>query len=373
VSGSTAQTLAEHWDGTSWSVVTTPSPPNGAELFSVAAAASNDVWAVGFGFGSGNPDFGETLIEHWDGSSWSVVSSPTSTVENTSLDGVVAISSNNVWAVGGNSGNALVEHWDGMSWSVVSSPAFTGEGNLSAVSADASNDIWAAAPGAPGFLHFDGMNWSRVTSPNMEAEGITALSPTNVWAVGTVGVFINHRSFRQAAIEHWDGTNWSIVASPNPNPTGPSTLIGIAAISANNIWAVGSIGVAKTITEHWDGTSWRIIHSPNPAANQNELFGVTALSDGTVAAVGHQEDVKTDQPLILMNHGADPKSAITPSALAAPVPTAAAQTPTIKAPLEPMPVDRLFAAAGGADQPLPTAGRRSGADGMAEDGDLDAL
>jgi hypothetical protein len=136
---------------------------------------------------------------------------------------------------------------------------------------------------------------------------VNRYSPTNVWAVGTAGVFINHRSFRQAAIEHWDGTSWSIVASPNPNPTGPSTLNGIAAISANDIWAVGSIGVNKTITEHWDGTSWSIVHSPNPAQNQNELFGVTALSDGTVAAVGHQEDVNTDQPLILQNAASAPK------------------------------------------------------------------
>jgi hypothetical protein len=75
--------------------------------------------------------------------------------------------------------------------------------------------------------------------------------------------------------------------------------MGIAAISANDIWAVGNIGINKTLTEHWDGTSWSSIPSPNPAVNRNELFGVTALSDGTVAAVGHQADVSADQPLIL--------------------------------------------------------------------------
>ena len=57
-------TLAEHFDGTTWSVVPTPSLPSGgvnspqAEFLGVAAVASNDVWAVGFKTGPDNPDFG---------------------------------------------------------------------------------------------------------------------------------------------------------------------------------------------------------------------------------------------------------------------------------------------------------------------------
>ncbi len=342
------QPLAEHFNGKSWSVVSTPAVPTGgvnpptAQLRGVAAAASNDVWAVGSRIGPDNPDFGESLTEHWDGSSWSVVSTPTATVESTSLNEVVAISSNNVWAVGGNSGNALVEHWDGTSWSLVSSPVFTSAGSLSAVSADSANDIWAV--GGRTILHFDGANWSQVASPNLSATSVTALSPTNVWAVGTVSVFINHQTVQQAAIEHWDGTSWSIVASPNPGD--PSSLQGIAAISANDMWAVGSIGVAKTITENWNGKSWSIVHSPNPAQNQNELFGVTALSDGTVAAVGHQEDVNTDQPLILQNAASAPKTKT----------ATAATTTTMPAALDSAPGDQFSAATAMTDQPFAIGG-----------------
>jgi uncharacterized protein (TIGR03118 family) len=71
-------TLAEHWNGTSWSIVSTPPTPSGgvnppnAQFLGVAAAASNDVWAVGFKTGPDNPDFGEQLIEHWNGTSWPV-------------------------------------------------------------------------------------------------------------------------------------------------------------------------------------------------------------------------------------------------------------------------------------------------------------
>src|SRR6516225_3734510 len=312
------QPLAEHFNGTSWSVVSTPLVASGgpipptAKFYGVAAAASNDVWAVGFRFGPNNPDNGESLIENWNGSSWSVVPSPTSTVENTSLKAVAAISPSNVWAVGGNAGNVLVEHFDGKNWSVVHSPVF-GSGEATAISADSANDIWVLDGGT--FLHFDGTKWSSVASAignPTENTSVTALSPTNVWAVGTVVAGRtggrHPTTIAKAAIEHWDGTSWSIVASPNPNPGGSSSLDGIAAISANDIWAVGGIGLPKTLTEHWDGTSWSIIPSPSPAANQNQLFAVTALSDGTVAAVGHQEDVNTDQPLILQNAASAPQT-----------------------------------------------------------------
>jgi len=309
--------IAEHFDGKSWSVVPTPAlssgglnPPN-AEFFGVAGVSSKDVWAVGVKTGPDNPDFGEQLIEHWDGTSWSVdTTGPT--IEGDALRAVTAISANDVWAVGSTHGNALVEHWDGTSWSIVSNTVIAGAGALSAVSADASNDVWAvgqAGTGGPPILHFNGTTWSlsvAVTIPDVGATSITALSPTNVWVTGTVGVFFNHRMHRKAAIEHWDGTSWRIVSSPNPtsSPALDSSLNGIAAISANDIWAVGSLnkstGGTATLTEHWDGTSWTIISSPDPGTASNSLLGVTALSDGTVVAVGTQTNQGTDEtPLIL--------------------------------------------------------------------------
>jgi hypothetical protein len=156
-------------------------------------------------------------------------------------------------------------------------------------------------------LHFDGTNWTLVAShPDIEARSVTALSPTNVWVVGAVFVFFNHETHRRAAIEHWDGTGWSIVSSPDPtkSPGLDSSLDGIAAISANDIWAVGSVitsnGQMATLTEHWDGTRWKIIGSPNPGNFSDALFGATALSDGTAAAVGFQQDNGFDKiPLIL--------------------------------------------------------------------------
>jgi hypothetical protein len=235
---------------------------------------------------------------------------------------VVAVSANNVWAVGAaapEGANALVEHWDGTSWSIVSNSVIAGAGRLSSVSADAANDVWAvgeAGNGGAPLLHFNGTTWNQLPGPasSMQAIAVVALSPTDVWAVGKKQYEANHRVHFRASIEQWNGTSWNIVASPTTSDT---SLNGIAAISANDILAVGG-GTSTTLAEEWNGTSWSIISSPNPGDFSNGLSGVTALSDGTVVAVGFQENqLSGATPLILQNAASVPTAA-TATALLAP-------------------------------------------------------
>src|SRR3954453_16971703 len=108
------QTLAEHWDGSAWSVVPSPNPSSGNNtLNSVAAISANDAWAVGSS--SGGP-----IALHWDGSTWSSAAVPSAG----SLTGVSAVASNDVWAVGNAPQNLLLTvHWNGASWAVVPCPS----------------------------------------------------------------------------------------------------------------------------------------------------------------------------------------------------------------------------------------------------------
>src|SRR5579863_10207226 len=81
---------------------------------------------------------------------------------------------------------------------------------------------------------------------------------------------ILHQSIRinevfQTLIEHWNSSKWSVVTSPNIG-TGSNDLESVAAISSNNVWAVGSGAIntsssRQTVIEHWDGTKWSIISS----------------------------------------------------------------------------------------------------------------
>src|SRR5205814_8657055 len=89
--------LVEHWDGTTWGVVPTPSPLRpGQELGAVAGSSSSDVWAVGSDNSGGS---GGALILHWNGSVWSSVRAP---LDIGALGSVAVLSATDAWAAGVN-------------------------------------------------------------------------------------------------------------------------------------------------------------------------------------------------------------------------------------------------------------------------------
>lgn len=116
-------TVTEHWTGSDWMRVTSPSPGvrPGSFLYDVAAQASDDLWAVGT-YGAGRSL--RPLVLHGDGSSWSQVAVPNPGGKNgTTLTSVSADASDDAWAVGyfdnGDEVQQIVEHWDGSAWTVV--------------------------------------------------------------------------------------------------------------------------------------------------------------------------------------------------------------------------------------------------------------
>ena len=85
--------LAEHWNGTAWKVMPTPSPDSDRNVLSaVGAATINDAWAVG-------QTGSNTFIVHWNGSFWTQAPSP-SPGEVNALAGVATTSATDVWGVG---------------------------------------------------------------------------------------------------------------------------------------------------------------------------------------------------------------------------------------------------------------------------------
>ncbi|HJT56128.1 MAG TPA: hypothetical protein VJ761_06525 [Ktedonobacteraceae bacterium] len=261
------QTLAEHWDGSHWTVVATQNVGYyGSELAAVSAVSSTDVWAVGSYLNVDNSS--STLIEHWDGKQWSIISSPNAG-SNTYLIGVAALTSNNVWAIGDEivSGaiDSLIEHWDGASWSVVSNP---GSVVLIGLAAASPTNIWAVGSSqGPSSMHWDGTSWSVIPALN---EGYNAslygvaVDPNtgDAWSVGTY----EYGDHARTLIESWNGEQWQIVTSPNVGAF-DNVLKAVTAISVTNVWAVGYYISPKTtnrlaLIEHWDGQKWRVVTSP---------------------------------------------------------------------------------------------------------------
>jgi len=266
----TTQTLIEHWNGSKWSVVTSPNPAGSANnsLSDIAVISASDLWAVG-------SSTSQTLIEHWNGSKWSIITSPSPGSVQDGLNGVAAVTTNNIWTVGSfsntnSSAQTLIEHWNGSKWSVVTSPS-PGSGIVSLVDVAvvSANNIWAVGS-SNGFSttlieHWNGTQWSVVTSPNPASIslliGIAVVSSSDIWAVGQ-----SLAQMGQTLIEHWNGSAWSVVTSPNQPGSTNNFLLGIAALSTNDIWAVGgfqsSNNAGHTLTEYWNGSKWSIVPSP---------------------------------------------------------------------------------------------------------------
>jgi hypothetical protein len=205
--------LFEHWNGTSWTATTAIS--GDAFLFGASADAPNDAWAVGFN-GAENDD-SRTLALHYNGTNWKSVFTPSIGRGANQLNGVLALAPNDVWAVGFSTSMAppkevptatLIEHFDGTSWSIVPSPnvgpsSIYQSNRLFGLAANSSTDMWAfgsyfAADGSGQQLtlleHWDGTSWTIEPSPNPTKKSVDFVSdllfagvvpsPGNVWIFG---------------------------------------------------------------------------------------------------------------------------------------------------------------------------------------------
>ena len=195
------------------------------------------------------------------------------------LSDVVAFSPTDVWAVGGREGGAtrpfvyqpVIVHWDGRRLQTVrfSLPA----AEFTAVSATSPRDIWAVGsihnnvPLAvlPLAVHYDGTRWKRIQLPPRNRAwlaGVTAVAPDDVWAVGGGGVG------RRPLVMRWNGKRWRIVDMRGIAPYA-SDFRAIDAASARNVWAVGEAGLDAVATfgfyalvGHWDGHGWSRVTTP---------------------------------------------------------------------------------------------------------------
>ncbi len=298
--------LMEAWNGTTWTLVPIPLPDGeGGGLFDATCVNDSDCWAVGAAVaaGSGNPT--GTLIEQWNGMSWSTVPSPTPSgpgVVGAILTSVSCPSASNCMAVGyttdlnGNNLTDVVEQWDGSSWTIVPG-ATTGQtfDELMSVQCPSAANCWAVGNAGPasqmsGFLpifpgavgdqglieHWDGSAWSIVPSTTEPLpsggylSGLQCVGASDCWASGATTDDNGNAS--GILMEHWDGSSWSDASDSVPGSAAPGMLAGISCVSAVECWAVGSTGSfnnggsgakPQSLVEYWNGSSWSVQPSPN--------------------------------------------------------------------------------------------------------------
>ena len=250
--GSTVQTLVERWNGSSWSIIPSPNPDTIlSSLLGVSCTSTTFCMAVGF---SGCCGSHITLSELWNGSTWTVVPIPSPTGLDDILQSVSCTSSTNCIAVGEDSTNGgitssdqpLAESWNGSKWSLTG-PVPSGSGT--------------------------------------SLYGVSCIAPSNCQAVGFLST---GTSSEKTLIVEWNGASWSLVSTPNPaNPF--SSLSGVSCASSDFCEAVGSSGQGptySTLIEVWNGSAWIIAPSPNTSTTGNYLAGVACRDVNDCVAVG---------------------------------------------------------------------------------------
>jgi hypothetical protein len=166
------QTLIEHWNGKTWTRVPSPNEGTASYLRSVTVISSDNAWAVGSYIASDGTN--RTVTLYWNGVHWTVVPSQ-APGGDAAFIGVVASWTRNIWAVGirnptrcSNGGpqcKTLVEHWDGTHWTLVASPnppsAYLNV--LWSIAAVSRTDMWAVGTtdyGSTLIVHWNGSSWS---------------------------------------------------------------------------------------------------------------------------------------------------------------------------------------------------------------------
>jgi hypothetical protein len=150
--GDDGQTLVESSHGGEWSVASSPDLGGGV-LDGVSCAGSDFCMAVGYG--NNGAIFSPTLAEIWNGSTWSIVPTPNPGDSYNLLGAVSCTSSTFCMAVGWSQSDEdasmnLIETWDGTAWSVVPSPNPNGgDGLLEGVWCSDPTDCMAVGESTP--------------------------------------------------------------------------------------------------------------------------------------------------------------------------------------------------------------------------------
>jgi hypothetical protein len=256
-------TLAELWDGTAWTVQSTPNPDGApfADLSGVSCSAPSACTAAGRG---GNV----TLAERWDGSSWTIQATPSPAGAAADPTSVSCSTANHCVSVGtgsfGGGGGLVGESWDGSTWTIQS----------------------MSEPAAA------------------QTSVVMSVSCTSPSACIAVGSYVDGAGATRSLAEGWDGSTWSVQPVPEPAVAKASSLWDVSCAGATACVAVGkyvdSAGAPLTLIEEWDGASWSLLQSPNPAGARDVLLrGVSCSTAVACTAVGSYTDsAGSDWPIV---------------------------------------------------------------------------
>lgn len=256
--------LAERWNGSRWSIAKTPRPPKSSfsDLDGVSCASSHECMAVGFDVSTSGVEYG--LAEHWNGSRWSLAGlvqpGPDVVLYSVSCAAASSCTAVGLYEVK-KTRLPLVERWTSGRWRKQPAPA---TGVLNGVSCPTFSRCTAVGfqpkkgqPLQSEFLamRWNGRKWSTQSVPEPPGppaegslQGVSCPTATSCEAVGPEDL-----AGFGAIAEHWNGTNWTLELTPVLTGTLGPSLLGVWCGAHVACRAAGSValttGAVQTLVE----------------------------------------------------------------------------------------------------------------------------
>ena len=306
--------LAERWDGSQWSRLSIglPGGATAAALQGVSCSSATACTAVGYSEDASEAV--ESLAESWDGSSWTVEptpspsgSPPASWLEGVSCSSAAACTAVGTYETSFGTERTLAERWEGGEWAIQTTqnpPGSEAWNELRSVSCPSATACVAVGRHVqksgtdftPTALveRWDGTEWTTQSVPQPPQNegnglfGVSCASPTACTAVGSNTVIGAASSYAEVFGERWDGAAWSILGMVGLSyPIGwwhERWLYGVSCAEAEGCNAVGA-GLAapegqlapfEAIGEHEVQPPYAAFSSTPNAPSKGDVVGFDA-------------------------------------------------------------------------------------------------
>jgi len=296
-----------HFDGGAWERVATPG--KALTLYGIACPTKTSCWAVGAA--ASDQETISTLIEHFDGKTWTVEESPNvAGFPESGLSGIACPSATECWAAGDGedfsqeptAGELLLLHYNEGAWSTVSAPSpqeeeQTGDGALLACGSVSQCVLLTNFGSEEGRNNeqagdvFDGNSWQPLSVP----PGIlfqAATCPAEDDCIGIGGP----RFDGPMSAYRFDGKGWS---QPEPLPAKagaePVSWYAVTCLGRSECWAAGGQPIAgatfPAVVAHFQRGAWELPPQPE---EPGELTGISCSSAASCMAVGGASLSQTD-------------------------------------------------------------------------------
>ena len=296
--GTVALPVVYAWNGTAWSTSTSatlPSPYTQAILSGVSCTGPTWCMAIGYADNSSTTDT-DTFAQLWNGTSWTVVSTPDIATHIEDLFSAISCTGpTNCMAVGANSVT-------GSGLDVPSSAAQPGTGQsgflgLGDPTANAHALMHSTSPHISAPIHVLAEQWNGTTwtvTPTVDPTGVTNPELVGVSCAGAgfcmATGYNEDPSSETGFAQEWSGGTWSQSAMPAPPSGSYDVPLGVSCISPTSCTAVGTTYSTTSneviLTASWNGSTWTRGTVPTPSYPEAAWFGISCLGGGNCIAAG---------------------------------------------------------------------------------------